>query len=266
MFWMMRTMVMLIATLATAISSVHASHKRAQVGQARPRSHATGHATTPDDREAARQRAVKQEAERQTSVRRDALNLRFDRDGEAKGFANAGHSSDLAEAIDELLDVKLRIRRGRPGQFAAFRLDPCDLSPGDRALDARTTARPVPAVAAIGCALRPGLAACGWRACRPGGGAAPGGLPPVRARQAAAPESASCPRPPPGIGLVLMQLRAIPRCPRFRVGSRPRPDGPARRRRAFKAVELSQLRRGHPDGRGRPCRLLQGPALAVLLI
>lgn len=109
MFWMMRTMVMLIATLATAISSVHASHKRAQVGQARPRSHATGHATTPDDREAARQRAVKQEAERQTSVRRDALNLRFDRDGEAKGFANAGHSSDLAEAIDELLDVKLRI-------------------------------------------------------------------------------------------------------------------------------------------------------------
>jgi hypothetical protein len=43
------------------------------------------------------------------SVRENTLILRFDQDGEVRDFASAGHSSDLAAAIDELLDIKPRI-------------------------------------------------------------------------------------------------------------------------------------------------------------
>jgi hypothetical protein len=70
----------------------------------------------------------------------------------------------------------------------------CDLSPGNRhawreedgPADSRGRGHRVRVAAGTGC-LR-------VRACRPSGGAAPGGLPPVRARQTAAPESARCPR------------------------------------------------------------------------
>jgi hypothetical protein len=83
---------------------------------------------------------------------------------------------------------------------------------GDRMPRARRTARSVLAV--IGDALRRGLPACGCgrpdlaAAPRPEGSRLSGsGMPP-------APESASCPLPPPGPGMVLRPLRAIPRCAR----------------------------------------------------
>ena len=102
---------------------------------------------------------------------------------------------------------------------------------------ARTTARPVRVVAVIEGAWRRGLAACGCgradlaAAPRPEGYRPSGrGRPPPRSRRAARNPAWLWPDPHAASRDTSMR-------PRFRVRSRPGPDGPARRRRAFKAVE-----------------------------
>ena len=87
-------------------------------------------------------------------------------------------------------------------------------------------------------ALRPAPPACGCGAAT-GGGAAPGGLPPGRARQAAAPASAVAPTAPPapGRGLARSHALSLDDFAILRRAPVHRPGGLARRRRALEAVE-----------------------------
>jgi hypothetical protein len=123
--------------------------------------------------------------------------------------SRVGPEGRFCEAVRNDLRVPLTLE-GRPGQCAAFRPGPCDLLPGDRHAWRETPDWPVLAGRGHRGALWRALAACGCgradlAAARPESSRPSGrGRPP-------APESASCPRSPPGIGLVLMQLRAIPR-------------------------------------------------------
>jgi hypothetical protein len=77
-FWMLRTVIMLFIALATAISSAHASRKRGQVGQGRPSSHTTGHATILVGREVDLRAARRARAAQQFAERREAAGQRRD--------------------------------------------------------------------------------------------------------------------------------------------------------------------------------------------